>query len=32
VDILNTAMDRLGERVERIENLMSEGMECPCGC
>ncbi|WVQ71041.1 hypothetical protein IAR50_000566 [Cryptococcus sp. DSM 104548] len=30
-DILNTAMDKISERIERIEGLMDEGMGgCPC--
>ncbi|WVQ97119.1 hypothetical protein IAU59_004229 [Kwoniella sp. CBS 9459] len=33
IDILNAAMDKLSERIERIEKLMDEGMGgCPCGC
>lgn len=32
VDILNTALDKLSERVERVEMLLDEGPECPCGC
>ncbi|WVW82084.1 hypothetical protein I302_104089 [Kwoniella bestiolae CBS 10118] len=33
MDILNTAMDKLSERIERIEGLIDEGMGgCPCGC
>lgn len=32
VDILNTAMDVLAERVERVERLLEDGPECPCGC
>ncbi|WWC99479.1 hypothetical protein V866_006382 [Kwoniella sp. B9012] len=33
IDILNTAMDKLSERIERIEGLIDEGMGgCPCGC
>ncbi|WWD17987.1 hypothetical protein CI109_102433 [Kwoniella shandongensis] len=33
VDILNAAMDKLAERIERIEGLLDEGMGgCPCGC
>ncbi|WVR05731.1 hypothetical protein IAU60_002756 [Kwoniella sp. DSM 27419] len=33
IDILNAAMDKLSERIDRIEGLMDEGMGgCPCGC
>ncbi|KAK8865828.1 hypothetical protein IAR55_000976 [Kwoniella newhampshirensis] len=33
IDILNAAMDKLAERIERIEGLLDEGMGgCPCGC
>ncbi|WVF70755.1 hypothetical protein IAT40_005549 [Kwoniella sp. CBS 6097] len=33
IDILNAAMDKLSERIERIEKLLDEGMGgCPCGC
>ncbi|WRT63968.1 uncharacterized protein IL334_000895 [Kwoniella shivajii] len=33
IDILNSAMDKLSERIERIEGLLDEGMGgCPCGC
>ncbi|WWC66594.1 uncharacterized protein I206_100497 [Kwoniella pini CBS 10737] len=33
IDILNAAMDKISERIERIEGLLDEGMGgCPCGC
>ncbi|WWC86058.1 uncharacterized protein L201_000929 [Kwoniella dendrophila CBS 6074] len=33
IDILNAGMDKLSERIERIESLIDEGMGgCPCGC
>ncbi|WWC58388.1 uncharacterized protein I303_100928 [Kwoniella dejecticola CBS 10117] len=33
IDILNATMDKLSERIERIEGLLDEGMGgCPCGC
>lgn len=31
MDILNAVLDKLSDRIERIENLMDEGMGgCPC--
>lgn len=31
MDILDAAMDKLSDRIERIESLMDEGMGgCPC--
>ncbi|WVN85843.1 uncharacterized protein L203_100995 [Cryptococcus depauperatus CBS 7841] len=33
IDILNSAMDTLSERIERVESLIGEGMgECSCCC
>jgi hypothetical protein len=32
VDIVSAALDQLAERVERVETLLADGPECPCGC
>ncbi|GMK54051.1 hypothetical protein CspeluHIS016_0106370 [Cutaneotrichosporon spelunceum] len=32
IDIVSAALEQLTERVERVEMLLADGPECPCGC
>lgn len=32
VDIINKTLETVRERVQRVEGLLDDGPECPCGC
>ncbi|BEJ04917.1 hypothetical protein CcaverHIS641_0207340 [Cutaneotrichosporon cavernicola] len=32
IDIVSAALEQLTERVDRVEMLLADGPECPCGC